>query len=364
MLKNNLNEEVLLRQFSASGQFENVLKILNKNKRKSTFNINAQSSNGNTALHWACCKAIEKEKGYTSDYSKIIRLLIEHKADYLIKNKCGKIPYDFLKHMPLDEHRGQTKRSGILNENVSCYFALINSLLKIECMKTMFSSEFESALSLTTFFHVILDSLELFRFFPDESKEQETFLILSLACGVSTEVLPLIIYFQYQGKKIHYVGIDNNSAVIQDNRLRYANFENVEFICADASNLNEITNKIPLYSIDLAILRNADFTEYQKRQSIFCKIVDQVIPHFMKPNSPLWISFQTEYELNFCKTKTKICQNFKKFHANNLCDTGEMCNFFTQHKNRTVVNHPDRFSIILNSERTTPEETLACSLKK
>lgn len=366
MLKSDFknNEEVLLRRYAAGGKFESVLEILNKNKHNFNFNINAQSSNGNTALHWACYKAMEKQAGYSREYSQIIRLLIQKGANYLLKNKNEKIPHDFLKQMVHDEHKSERSFSSNINETISCYLTLISSLLKIECMKIASSEELESELALETAFHVILDALKLFRFFPGESKDQESFTILSLACGISSEIIPLITYFQYFDKKINYIGIDNNSTIINDNKMRYASFENVEFICADASDLSEIKTKIPLYSIDLGILRNGDFTEHHGRKLIFSKIIDRIFPSLIKPNYPLLASFQTEYELNFCKTNTKILHNFKKFEPNNFCDVGRFCYFFAQYQNQTVVSNPDRFSVILNSDKPPQKRTLSASLKR
>ncbi len=53
------NEELLLRRQAAKGEFQQIQEILNRNKINLDFNINTQSSNGNTALHWACLNARE-----------------------------------------------------------------------------------------------------------------------------------------------------------------------------------------------------------------------------------------------------------------------------------------------------------------
>jgi ankyrin repeat protein len=365
VFKNNLkkkdlknNEEYLLRRYAADGEFNAVQEILNKNKNKknSCFNINAQSSNGNTALHWACFNAKENHGGYSEAYNETIRLLIQSGASHLIKNKCGKIPHDFLQDLHVNVDRSTLPQE--LREKISCYFTLVNELLKIECTKITSSEELEGELASATAFHFIISSLKLSEFFPPENNHQNTFTILSLACGISTEIIPLIMYFQYQNKKVNYIGIDNNRDVIDDNKNRYRDFKNVKFICADASNLDEITNKVALEPIDLGILRNPDFTKHNNRQRTFCKIVDQIFPCLIKTNCPLLITFQTKDELDICSNETELHENFIQFKPKNFCDVGKLCSFSAQYQNETVITYPDRFSAILNLNKPNNDHAL------
>lgn len=363
MLKNDFknNEELLLRKYAAGGKCDAIREILNKNKHNVHFNINAQSSNGNTALHWACFNAIEIHKGHSEKYNETIRLLIRHGASHLVKNNSGKIPHDILQDLHVNVSAEDLKN---LPLEGSCYLTLMQELLKKECKKITSAEELPGELASATAFHFIIGSLKLFDFFPTQNRYQETFTILSLACGISSEIIPLIMYFQYQNKKINYIGIDNNRDIIEDNKARYANFENVEFICADASNFDEISNQIPLYSIDLGIMRNGDFTEHKNRQSLFCKIIDRIFPCLIKPDCPLLLTFQTQQELEVCSNKTQMLQKFTKFKKNNFCDIDKLCSFSAQHLNQTVITYPDRFSTILNSEKINYDQSLTYNFNK
>lgn len=359
MLRRDIgNSECLLRQQAAKGKFNAVQKILNENRSNSSFNINAQSSNGNTALHWACLKSVEINKGYSKKYSNTIKLLIQAGSDYRIKNNLGENPYHSLKEVQIAVSRSENflmdEDSG---EKDFCYFTLLNELLRIECAKITSPSELEGELASATAFHYILDSLTLFDFFPEEDAHQDTFTILSLACGRSNEILPLIMYFQHQNKKVNYIGIDNDSAIINKNKIRYADYENVAFICADASNLDEVKAHVS-QSVDLGIMRNGDFTQHNDRQNIFFKIVDRVLPNVIKPEHPLLMTFQTEDELNICSKQTQFIHNFKKFKGNNFCDSKKLCFFPAQYLNRLVMTYPDRFSVILNLDKTKSEQAL------
>ncbi|WP_342228178.1 hypothetical protein [Rickettsiella endosymbiont of Rhagonycha lignosa] len=358
MFENDLtiNEELLLRRHAAKGELEKVQDILNRNKINPNFNINAQSSNGNTALHWACSKAVENANGYSKEYSKIVQLLIQDDADHRIKNKLGQIPLDFLQglHVTVPGPEGSSHKGSTEN---SCYFEFISALLRKECVKITLPEELEGELAGETAFYFIIDSLKLADFLPPD-EQQETVTILSLACGISTEILPLMLYFQYQNKKINYVGVDNNDAIIEDNKKRYAAYENIQFICADAANLDEITTQIVPNSIDMGILRNGDFTELRNRQNIFCQIIDEIFPNVLKPNFPLLVSFQTKQELEICTQKTQIIQNFKKFKGNNFCDIGSLCLISGQYQNKTVFSYSDRYTAILNLEKINEQEQM------
>ncbi|MEN9446802.1 MAG: hypothetical protein RJA25_91 [Bacteroidota bacterium] len=363
MLKNNSQDkELLLRKHAAKGEFEKVQEILdgNRNSGSSRFNIDSQSSNGNTALHWACFKAIEIHKGNSADYSKTIQLLIQYGVDYLSVNKLGKKPCDLFREG--DEYLNSL-HAGLIKEG-SCYFSLIHSILKKECQKITSPSELEGESAIATGFYSIIDGLKLFEFFP-QKKHEDTFTILSLACGISNEILPLIVYFQHQNKKINYIGIDNNSAIVEDNKARYKAYENVSFICADASNPSEMSAIIPPHSINFGIMRNGDFTESNGRQHIFCQIVNQVFPKSIKPDYPILMTFQTEYELNICNEKTQLNDNFRKFRDGNFFDNGKRCFFPTQRGNDLILTYPDRYSFILNlDQEPTNQNKLSHSMQK
>jgi hypothetical protein len=364
MLKINFqDEERLLRQHAAKGEHEKIQEILdrNKNDRNSNFNINSQSSNGNTGLHWACLKAMEIHRGHSEDFSKTIQLLIQYGADYLIENNHSKKPCDLFRE---GDASVNSFHAGVDIKD-SCYFNLIHSLLKIECKKITSPSEHEGESAIAASFYSIIDGLKLVDFFP-KKEHGDTFTILSLACGISTEILPLIVYFQHKNKKINYIGIDNNSTIIADNKARYKDYANVNFFCMDASNLNEIKTVIPLqHTIDFGIMRNGDFTETNGRQRIFCNIVDRIFPSLIRPEHPLLMTFQTEYELNICNKKTQLNDNFSKFRGGNFFDNGQRCFFLTQRGNDTIRTHPDRYSFILNLDKPpTNQARLDHSLQK
>lgn len=355
-----IDEELLLRKHAVIGDFQQVQEILNRNKTNRNFNINAQSSNGNTALHWACLDAKKYHKGFSEKYCKIIRLLIENGADSFLKNKLGALPLDFLQGMHV-EVSGSKDLSSQNQDKDSCYFAFITALLRRQCEKITTSEELEGELAGETAFYFIIDSLKLVRFFPKVDPSQEKITILSLACGIATEIFPLMIYFQSQNKQLNYIGIDNNEEIIKDNIQKYAAFENVKFICADAANLSEITTHIAPNSIDMGILRNGDFTETHNRQKIFCKIIDEIFPSLLKPDFPLLVSFQTETELQICKQKTQILQNFKQFKDSNFCDIGTLCRIFGKYRNENVFAYSDRFTAILNLEETDKKQQMQLS---
>lgn len=167
-------------------------------------------------LALACSKAVEHANGYSKEYSKIVQLLIQDDADHRIKNKLGQIPLDFLQglHVTAPGPEGSLHKGSTEN---SCYFEFISALLRKECVKITLPEELEGELAGETAFYFIIDSLKLVDFLPPD-EQQETVTILSLACGISTEILPLMLYFQYQNKKINYVGVDNNNAIIEDNK--------------------------------------------------------------------------------------------------------------------------------------------------
>lgn len=238
----------------------------------------------------------------------------------------------------------------------SCYFSFITSLLRSQCSKITTPEELAGELAAEVTFFYIIDSLKLFDFFPLVNQQQQELTILSLGCGIATEILPLMMYFQYQNKQISYVGIDNNNALVEDNKRRYSAFENVKFICADAANLHEITTYIPPHSIDMGILRNGDFTELYNRQKQFCKIVDEIFPNILKPNLPLLLSFGSKKELDLCTQKTQILKNFVKFKPNNFCDIGNVCRIFGEYQSQKVFAYSDRFSAILNLEKMSKED--------
>ncbi|TLY47244.1 MAG: methyltransferase domain-containing protein [Gammaproteobacteria bacterium] len=353
-----MDEALLLRRCAAKGDFQQVQEILNRNKTNPDFNIDAQSSNGNTALHWACFYAKELHQGFSEKYSEIIRLLIENAADHQVKNKRGKIPPDFLQGMHENVPKDFSSQDQIQD---SCYFSLIQTLLRLQCVKITIPEELKGELAHATTFYFIIDSLKLFDFFPPINDPQKTITVLSLGCGISSEIFPLMMYFHYQNKQVNYIGIDNNKALIEDNKRRYAAYENIKFICADATNLDEINIHIDPNSIDLGILRNGDFSELWKRQKIFGKIIDEIFPCVLKPNFPLLLSFQTREELEICTQKTQVLQNFKKFKSNNFCDVGTLCLIFGQVQNKTVFTYSDRFTAILNVEKTAEDEQMPLS---
>lgn len=350
-------EELLLRQNSAKGEFKEVQEILNRNKTNLDFNINSQSSNGNTALHWACSYASAKtlQLGHPEKYSEIIRLLIENGADHQIKNKSGKIAHDFLQglHFELSESKNSPVQ---IQKKDSCYFTLISTLLRRQCSKITTPEVLTGELTAEVTFYYIIDSLKLFNFFPSINQQQQELTIVSLGCGIATEILPLMLYFQYQNKQINYWGIDNNNAVIEENNRRYTAFKNVKFICADPANLDEITTHIPLHSINLGILRNGDFTEIFNRQKLFCKIVDEVFPSILKPYYPLLVSFGSRDQLDLCIQKTQILKHFKSFKPNNFCDIGNRLLSFGEYQNKKIFGYVDRFTVILNAEKMCKED--------
>ena len=157
-------EELSLRQNAAQGNFKKVQEILNRNKTILDFNVNSQSSNGNTALHWACYYASAKpdQQDHSEKYSEIIRLLVENGADHQIKNKSGKIAHDFLQelHFKLSESPLQIQKKD------SCYFTLISTLLRCQCSKITTPEELPGELRAEVTFYYIIDSLKLFNFFP------------------------------------------------------------------------------------------------------------------------------------------------------------------------------------------------------
>ncbi len=358
-----IDEELLLRRHTAKGESQHVQKILNRNKTNLNFNINAQSSNGNTALHWACLNARELHQSLSEKYSEIIRLLIENGADHQIKNKSGKIPYNFLQGMHVELTGAEASSSQKQAEN-SCYFSFITTLLRSQCSKITAPEELKGELAAEVTFYYIIDTLKLSDFFP-LNQQQEELTILSLGCGIATEIIPLMMYFQYQNKQINYIGVDNNNVLIDDNKRRYVAFENVKFICADAANLDEITTHITPHSIDMGILRNGDFTEIYNRQKIFCKIVDEIFLNVLKPNLPLLVSFGSKEELDLCTQKTQILKNFIKFKPNNFCDIGNACRIFGEYQNQKVFAYADRFTAILNLEKMSDEaqRQLSCFSK-
>ena len=352
MLDNNSqDDELLLRKHAAKGEFEKVQEILDKkrNDGSSGFNIDSQSSNGNTALHWACFKAVEiYNKGNYIDYSRTISLLIEYGANYLSVNKIGKKPCDLLRKKD-DEYFNSVN-----------YISLIHSILKKECQKIASPSELKGESAIATSFYSIIDPLKLVEFFPKKEHE-DSFTILSLACGMSNEILPLIVYFQHQNKKINYIGIDNDRAIIEYNKARYKAYENVRFFCADASNPSEMSVIIPSHSIDFGIMRNGDFTEGNGRQPIFFQIVNQVFPKLIKPGHPILMTFQTEYELNICNEKTQLNNNFRKFRGGNFFQNNKRCCFFSQCDKDPILIYPDRYSFILNLDKAPTNQNQVVS---
>ena len=361
MLKHNLqSEELSLRNHAARGEFEEVQEILDRNNGSSKFNINSQSSNGNTALHWACFRAMEIYKGNSEAYSKTIQLLIKYGADFLVENKEAKKPCDFFRN---DDEYLNPFNLGV-NLKSYCYFNLTHSILEIECKKITSQSEHEGESAIASSFYSIIDGLKLIEFFPKKEHE-DTFTILSLACGISTEILPLIIYFQHKNMKVNYIGIDNNSAIIEDNKARYTAYKNVRFICADASNPNKMSEIIPSHSIDFGIMRNGDFTKGNGRQPIFFQIVNQIFPNLIKPKYPLLMTFQTEYELNICSKKTQLNDNFRKFRGGNFFDNNKRCVFPTQRGGETILTYPDSYSFILNLDKElTQQNKLSQNMQK
>ena len=349
MLRTHLrDDELLLRQEAAKGNYKKVKEILERNKGADSFDVNGGSSNGNTALHWACAKVMETKQGLSERYAKTIRLLVQYGADHLIENKFGQNPRDFFPDGGGFRNSSHTSRQ----LKSSGYLALINALLEIECIKITSPEERECELKIETSFYLILDELKPIDFFSSENKQQDTFTVLSLACGLSMEILPLIMYFQYQNKKVKYIGVDINSDIIEDNKARYNAYENVNFICADASNLDEINTIVASSSIEMGIIRNGDFTESNGRKDIFCKMVDQILPRLLKPDAPLLMTFQTEHELNICSKETQLFLNFKKFKGDNLCDMGELCPVPIQRGNDTIITYSDLYSFILNADKT------------
>jgi ankyrin repeat protein len=149
MLKKDFKNEVglLLRKRAAKGDAIAVKKILNENKNNSSFDINEQSSNGNTALHWACLRAVEIDSGYSEKYSKTIQCLIQGGADHLIENKSGKRPYHFLQEMQIKVTRTENFLIKNSKRESYCYFTLINELLRIECAKVTLPEELEGELA-------------------------------------------------------------------------------------------------------------------------------------------------------------------------------------------------------------------------
>lgn len=358
-----MDEELLLRRHAAKGESQQVQEILNRNKTNLDFNINGQSSNGNTALHWACLNARELHQGVSEKYSEIIQSLIENGADHRLKNKSGKIAHDFLQgtHVKLSGSDNSLVKS---QNSDSCYFSFITTLLRSQCSKITAPEELKGELAAEVTFYYIIDTLKLSDFFP-LNQQQEELTILSLGCGIATEIIPLMMYFQYQNKQINYIGVDNNKALIDDNKRRYAAFENVKFICTDAANLDEITTHITPHSIDMGILRNGDFTEIYNRQKLFCKIVDEIFPNVLKPNLPLLVSFGSKEELDLCIQKTQILKNFIKFKPNNFCDIGNAFRIFGEYQNQKVFAYADRFTAILNLEKMSDEaqRQLSCFSK-
>jgi hypothetical protein len=63
-----------------------------------------------------------------------------------------------------------------------------------KCRKITSPSELEGETAIAAGFYSIIDGLKLIEFFP-KKEHGDTFTILSLACGISTEILPLIALF-------------------------------------------------------------------------------------------------------------------------------------------------------------------------
>ncbi|MEN9471652.1 MAG: hypothetical protein RL214_1008 [Pseudomonadota bacterium] len=355
MLRTHLrDDELLLRQEAARGDYKKVKAILDRNKERNadSFNINSCSSNGNTALHWACSKFIEqKVKGSEEkEHPKVIALLIKCGADHNIKNKSSKKPFNLLAINTPENHSQTGATAGDID-----IFSLINILSKAKIEKMVFQSEKLSGESpLATRFHSIIDDLKLMEFFPLEVvKKPGAFTILSLPCGLSSEIVPLLNYFKpfIPNKSIKYIGIDQNSSTIEYNKAKYEAYENVSFICADASDHKAIRKKIAASSIDIGIVRNVNFT---KNKDNFCIIINKVLPDLIKPGCPLLMTFQKREELNKCNEETELSSNFGKLaRGKNYYESDEASYISAERiENITLTLDPDRYGIILNSSKT------------
>ncbi len=340
-----------LRIAAAKGDSVEVQKILERNKGVNSFDVNNPSgSNGNTALHWACSKVMEIKQGYSEKYAKTIRLLIKYGADPLIENKSGQKPRDFFTKGEEGSAFVNPLRIGLRKD--SAYVTLISALLGKECTKITYNpEELDGELAIAMSFYSIIDGLQLIDFFPPEIKQQDTFIILSLACLLSSEIIPLIVYFQHYNKQVRYIGVDINNDLIEDNKVRYKNYKNVDLICADPSDLDVISDRLAPCSVDVGIMRDGDFSQSHGRLDRSCKIVDQIFPGLLKPLAPLLMTFQTQEELDVCRLKTQLDRNFAKFKGGNSYDVGKRCSFTGQYKNTPITVNPDRFGFILNLDK-------------
>lgn len=94
--ENNEPPERLLSNAAHWGNFDKVSEILRSNPN---ININYISYSGRTALH-SVCRSIQ---GFADDRLKIVKSLLEHKADIAIPDKDGKTAFELTNHSQIRE---------------------------------------------------------------------------------------------------------------------------------------------------------------------------------------------------------------------------------------------------------------------
>lgn len=342
---------VKLRQAAAKGQLEEVKTLL-----KNPVDINEQSANGNTALHWAVKKYGEcKEEPLKTSYKDIINLLIASGADDTVLNgdKCS------IYHLAIQIKTHAENQGAFVWWLADCAFA--KEIERIFSDDPDMKAEHLKALQgqcAIFFTHLMMLPMAqaILRYF----KEEKIVEIISLGAGLCVDAIALMKFAKLFGKEIRYYAVDINVKETKKISTKYPN--HVIPIKVDATDIAALHTKLERKKFSFGLLRNPDFTQDNGRLALFQDMLNVSLAECLKDNGIFLSTFGQQKELeNFKQTKSISGPNAcyrKEFtgNFNELVPTKGVIAVLTL--DQEIVPH-DKYSVLLSFNEAEYKRSIA-----
>jgi hypothetical protein len=323
-----------LRQASAKGDLDTVRFLLQNHR--DAIDINGKSTNGNTALFWACLHSLDAQNQKKINYQTIIIELLQADASDVVigVNKNGD-------QIPLLSLISQSKDTPFLIK----VLILLAKKAHIDLAK---EENYEQFAQISVHFFLCVFRLNVHSHLPKDDIVR----VLSLGAGECVDAFILMKLFQTFGKSMVYYGIDNLpcSDFLYSSSLERAFPKNIHMIEADANNLPLLRENLGGLSFNFGLLRNPDFTYTGRRIDVFSGMISDIYPAFLENASPFLVTIGSEFEfINFRSLDTIKGKIYASKYPNNCVsiETSSLRFSFPQFAADALVSQPDTRAVIL-----------------
>ncbi len=349
-------EKKELRVAAAKGDI-NQVKILLKNISTNGINIDEKSTNGKTALHWACEKVatvvgpIEE-----NNHVKIIFELIKANANENLRDQQGKLAYEYLSQN-LSDKTNRQNFIFIAQNLIHIKTSKLNLSLIPDVERKKQIIAFNNIIS-KRFIEILISVFSNNGIFSKLSKEPSSIKIIDLACG-QPPVIGIDLFFRvFYGSIPRYYGVDINASQIEHNKKLYDKYENFTFIEASAIDLDQLRyilvhNLFDIGLFDIGILRNGNFTD-KEHVKLFNQMLTISLPTLLKPQGSIIATSYSPQEIEVIKTLLKVdslpsdSEN-EAYYSSGKFNNPSQIEVLDAKSNQTVPTDPDQFFLRVTS---------------